>query len=425
MIDIIKLLKENNAVSDFRVKYALINSYEGFYVHKQLETVRSTNTVDCHVTVYVKGENGMGDSGFSIYESTTESSAKEKIQKAVERAKMAMNKPYDIVSGEKEEYKIASSLSEFSMAEICDKIATAVFKADCLSHGSLNAVEVFVYKTSVRIVNSRGVDKTQVSYRAMIEAIPTWTENGSSVELYESYNFTEFNEEDIVKEIEGRMREVRDRQIAVKPQTPFNCNVLLGAKEISSLIGELTYGLNYASVYSHANVHSVGDKIQSEILGDGLTVTMKNEIKGSRFSAYFDDDGLTLTSKKIIDNGEVVGYYGSSRFGQYLGEKQITGGLMCVSVDCGSLTEEQLKGQTYLELVSLSGLQLDLYNDYIGGEIRLAYLHQGEKVTAVTGISISGSLSKTLKTIRFATQSKTREAYEGPAFALLNDLTVV
>lgn len=72
----------------------------------------------------------------------------------------------------------------------------------------------------------------------------------------------------------------------------------------------------------------------------------------------------------------------------------------------------------------LSGLQTDLNNDYIGGEVRLAYLVEGEKRTPLTGISISGKLSEVLPTIRLSQQQRTYENYCGPAFALLDNVTV-
>ena len=48
----------------------------------------------------------------------------------------------------------------------------------------MNALEIFINKYTVTVKNSRGIDKREVKYGVMIEAIPTWNE-GESVELYE------------------------------------------------------------------------------------------------------------------------------------------------------------------------------------------------------------------------------------------------
>lgn len=426
MIDIIGLLKENNQVSDFRVKWLLTDSYEAFYVHKKVEALRAVTAEECSVTVYVDHEKGKGESSFSLYDSTTVEQAKRKIELSVERAKMICNNPYQIPAGDTAFYEVESNMNKYEMNDLCDKIASAVFKANTFEHGSLNAVEVFVTKRKENIVNCKGVNKTQITYSAMVEAIPTWTEGGESVELYENYRFTHFDEAEVIKEIEGKMVEVRDRRIAKKPTVPMSCPVVIGGNEISSLLDELCSQLNYASVYSHANVHSVGDKLQENPVGDKLTVTMKGEIEGSPFSSKFDDDGLTLIDKTIVEDGVVKGYFGSNRFGQYLGEKEITGNLYCMSLNLGNATKASLNGKQYVELISLSGLQLDLYNDYIGGEVRLAYLYnENGEATPITGISISGSLKEALNGIILSNKKTVKGAYEGPDFAILSGLTVI
>ena len=144
----------------------------------------------------------------------------------------------------------------------------------------------------------------------------------------------------------------------------------------------------------------------------------------SRFSAAFDADGVTLADRKIIENGKVVGMFGANRFAEYLGEKP-TGNLRCVEVEKGTLTDEELLKAPYLECVSLSGLQLDLYNDYIGGEIRLAYYHDGEKVVPLTGISMSGRLSEVLANIRLSDKTRVFENYGGPYKVLLKGMEIL
>ena len=69
---IIALLKENPLVSDYRLNTVNTVSYEMFFVHKDLETVRSTDTTDRKVTVFVEKDGKLGDATFSVYSSYTE-----------------------------------------------------------------------------------------------------------------------------------------------------------------------------------------------------------------------------------------------------------------------------------------------------------------------------------------------------------------
>ena len=111
-----------------------------------------------------------------------------------------------------------SNFKNYNTAELAAAIAEAVFAADSYDGGSINALEVFLYRDTVSVKNSRGIDKTEIRYRAMVEAIPTWNGAEESVELYECHNFTEFDAAAITAEIDTRMREVRDR-LAANNQT--------------------------------------------------------------------------------------------------------------------------------------------------------------------------------------------------------------
>lgn len=421
-----KLLGENKGVSDYKINFVGTKSSELFFVGKKLETARATDVCDIVVTVYKDHDGKKGESAFSVYESMTEADLKEKIAAAVTRATLVSNEPYDIVGGKIAEREVPSNFSDYEPKELAALIAKAVQKADLLGNGAINALEIFVYKHETKVINSRGVNVAEIKYDAMIEAIPTWNENGESVELYEAYRFTEFDEAEIIAEINEKMREVRDRQHAVKPAEKIDADVVLNIQEAGELFSELAGDLNYASVYSHLNLHKVGDDLQNggDKTGDKITITMKGEMKGSDYSAAFDSDGFELIDKTIVENGKVIGYYGMKRFASYLGEKP-TGGLKCVSVSGGTLSDDELGKTTYLECVSLSGLQLDLYNDYIGGEIRLAYLHKNGKVTPLTGISMSGRLSNVLSSLRLSDKIKVRRNYGGPYKVLLKGMEIL
>ena len=150
---------------------------------------------------------------------------------------------------------------------------------------------------------------------------------------------------------------------------------------------------------------------------------MAGQVAGSTRSSRFDNDGLSLGSVRIVDGGKAVAYYGSNRFGQYLGEIP-TGEMRCLMVDAGTASEEVFTAGRYLEVMSMSGLQVDFYNDYIGGEVRLAYYHDGEKTLPVTGVSISGKLSQVLETVRLSGETAVYGGYTGPAKAALQDMTI-
>ncbi len=420
---VIDILKNTSGISDWKVLSTRTESTELFFVHRDLETVRSTDTTDVKVSVYVSHDGALGEASFSVYASYDDAKIAEEIEKAKKKANIIANQPYSIPQGETGNYVSSSNFVNYKLHELASLISKACFEADCVEGGSINALEIFVYRDEISLTNSRGIDKTQVKYRAMVEAIPTF--NGAeSVELYEQYNFTEFDHTLVFEEISKKMKEVKDRYEAKAPEGKLSCAVVLDAPELEQLIGNFVHELNFSSVYQHSNAFGLGDDIQKDAAGDRMSVTMCGEVKGSVRSSAFDSDGVTLVDRKIIEEGKAVALWGGTRYAQYLSEVA-TGNLGCISVERGTLTDKEKASKPYFRCASMSGLQVDIYNDYIGGEVRLAYYFDGEKEIPVTGISISGKLSTALANMRLSNEATTYEGYHGPKCAIFEGIEIV
>ena len=423
MNTMIAALKANAQVSDYKINLTAKESYECFYVKGRLETVRCTETCDKVVTVYVDHDGFKGDSQFYVYPSTTEAELSELIEKAVQKASLLNNKMYTLPEKETGKYEVESNFSAYTQAELAGKIADCVFAANTVENADLNSVEVFVNRYTDTVVNSRGICKTQVRYDAMVEAIPTYNGEAESVELYQQYNFSTFDTEAVKQEISQKLQEVKARASAVKPDFSLDCKVILNTQELGELFGTLCRELNFATVYAHAGVFHKGDAIQENPTGDKITITMAGAVPGNIRSAHFDSDGMTLQDRTIVEEGKAVAYYGANRFGQYL-EETPTGNLRCIQVTPGSACAKCLSEGPYLEVLSMSGLQVDTFTDYIGGEIRLAYYYDGEKITPFTGISITGSLKQVLASIRLSCETAVDNGYTGPKKAILTGMKI-
>lgn len=420
MNTVTELLRADSRVSGYKFNIHKKESFELFFVKGRLETVRSTDTCDREVTVYVDHDGFRGDAQFFIYPSTTAEQLRALIDEAVGKALLIDNQAYELPEKQTGSYTVESNFADYAPGELAGLIAEAVFSANDIPNASLNSVEIFLNRHTETVVNSRGLDKTQVRYDAMVEAIPTYNGEKQSVELYQQYNFSTMDPEAIRAEIADKLAAVKARYEAVTPEQPLDCPVVLNRQELSELFGSIAQDLNYATVYAHANLFRKGQPIQKAPTGDPIGITMTGQIPGSVRSARFDSDGLSLGSIRLVEEGQAVNYYGSNRYGQYLGETP-TGSLPCLAADPGTAGMPQ---GAYLEVISMSGLQVDLYNDYIGGEIRLAYYHQGGQVLPVTGISISGCLSQVLNTIRLSSDTAVYRGYQGPAQAILSQMKI-
>ena len=423
MKTVIEALRANSRVSDYKINVHRKESYELFFVKGKLETVRRTDVCEKEVTVYVDHDEFKGDSQFFVYPSTTEEDLRRLIDEAADKALLINNKHYTLPENEEGTFEVESNFTDYEVTDLAALIAKTVFEANTIDGGSLNSVEVFINRHTVTVLNSRGIHKTQVSYDAMVEAIPTYNGEKQSVELYEQYNFCNLDVEVLRTEIARKMDEVKARYEAAAPANPIDCNVILDKQELSGLFRRIAGNLNSSSVYSRSNRFKKGDAIQNDPKGDRIGITMRGAVEGNINSAKFDGDGLALTDRRIVEDGKAVNYYGSSRFGQYLDEEP-TGNLGCTCVDAGTADESVFAKGPYLEVVSMSGLQVDFFSDYIGGEVRLAYYHDGEKITPVTALSITGKLSEVMDHIRLSSRLGVFNGYTGPAKALLSHMKI-
>ena len=417
------MLRANTQVTDYKINRHEIQSYEMFFVKGKLETVRRTSTCDNQVTVYATHGEFMGDAEFLVYPSTTDAQLEELISKAVSKALLIDNKPFALPAGETGEYTVESNFTDFSPEDLAAAAANTVFDANCIPGGSLNAVEIFVNRHRETVINSRGVNKSQLRFDAMVEAIPTFNGSEQSVELYEQCNFNCLDTAALNDEITRMMKAVKARYEAIKPQQGIDCKVILNKQELKELFYSIADNLRYSSVYNHSTVFHKGDAVQKEPVGDRIGITMAGAAAGNVCSAKFDKDGLSLDTIQIVSDGTAVAYFGDNQYGQYLGEKP-TGNLRCLFAETGSLTEDALAEGPYLEIISMSGLQVDFFSDYIGGEVRLAYYHDREKLTPVTGISVSGSVSQVLNSIRFSSKLAVQDGYQGPEKAQLLNMKI-
>ena len=143
---------------------------------------------------------------------------------------------------------------------------------------------------------------------------------------------------------------------------------------------------------------------------------MKHSTKG----APFDEEGLALKKLSVIEKGVVKNLWGSNAYSQYL-HKIPNGNYKNMVVNSGTLQEEDLEDETYVEVIALSGFEIDTVTGDFGSEIRLAYLHQKNKEKIViTGGSVSGNVYDSIDTVLFSNETEQINNYFGPKKVLLD-----
>ena len=218
--------------------------------------------------------------------------------------------------------------------------------------------------------------------------------------------------------------EASNRIKAVKTPSIANIKVLLTGEYVKEYFYHFASKVRTDNIYSNLSTVKLGENIQEEKEADKITIRLEPTLKNSTYGASFDNEGIGLKRLHIIDKGVVKNMWGSNAKSQYI-NKPVNGTYSNFVVNAGTLTQQELEEENYLEIITLSGFDIDTLTGDFGSEIRLAYLHQRNKETQiVTGGSISGNVYSSLNTVRFNNETKQMNNYIGPINVLIDNVSI-
>jgi PmbA protein len=416
MKQIIKALKENVRVTDWLIAETAIVSSQAFYVLQKLETTRVANTTEYSVTVYHKfsadGKDFVGSSSFALSHKVAKKELTKMIDDAVFAASFIKNKTFEIVEGgPKKSWKESGYQNEPFV--LLDQIAN-LFIQESSKNIRFNSLELFLTQTTTHIINSRGVDRKTTLNKVNVEAIPSYDGEKQNVELYKYYTYKAIDFEQIKNDAKEALLDVTARYNAEKIANVSKLDVILKDKDAGELFQSLIDDYSYVSVFKHNTDKKIGDEIQKDPQGDLLTIGL---IPASKADA-FDRDGVLLNQVKVIEAGKLVNYYGGNQYARYLGINP-TGNMDTIEVPKGKAGFAKMTKKPHLEIIALSGIQIDTYSNYIGGEVRLANYFDGEKMIPVSGFSFSGNIDKCLSNLTLSKEMTKQASYQGPKYIKL------
>ena len=101
-----------------------------------------------------------------------------------------------------------------------------------------------------------------------------------------------------------------------------------------------------------------------------------------------------------------------------------TGNYQKIVCSNGTAPFSELKKGPCLWAVTFSDFQMDSMSGHFGGEIRLAYLIDGDSAVPVTGGSVNGSILEAQKNLTFSTDRYLSIWYDGPYAMRLTGVSV-
>ena len=434
MEKLINILKSSD-IAAYKINIIEKEGSELFYVLDKLETSRAVNIKEVEVTIYIDHEDKRGSASFTYYDYMSEEEVREIIKEKIYAAGFALNPYYEIASKTDEKpIKIHSNFENKPLNELAQDTARAIFRSKKFEEGFLSATEVFISKSNVRIINSNGVDVSEVRYEGFVEIIPSYGNPENEVETYNSFSFSNFDADWITNKINELIDLTKARFEAKPLEVKEGLKVIIEDEGVPAIFSYFTGDLSYARKVTGQNRSEIGDSVQGDnVEGDLFTIDMVPFDSEAAIGSGFDNDGVVLKPQNLVKDGKATNRYGSCQYGFYAGEKHPTGILPITKVEAGKKTLEEMKSEPYVRCCKFSSFQLESNSGYFGGEVRLGFYFDGEKEIPVTGFSIGGTL-KELSGKIVLSKEKVAEAkfvfdtyrgYSGPKYLEIKGMNVI
>lgn len=420
MLDRILHALQKNNIRHYLINEEITESVELFFIRKKLDIRREKKVHDYSLTVYrdfeKDGKKMRGSSAIGIYNGMTAEEIEEAMKEAYYAASFVSNAYYELPGGQKEDFLPSSSnLSAKTLAENAKLMTEALFAEDTKEEVYLNSAEIFLEKSIVHILNSEGVDASYSKFTAKGEFVAQCP-SPQDVETYQSFYYDEPDTEALKAKVKYTLETTKARAAATTAPKSGEYKVIISGSFVSTIFDYYIDRSSASMVYPGYSNYTKGIKVQGDkVAGDLISIDL---IAKDPYSS----EGIKMIDRALITKGELNTLHGNSRFSYYLNTEP-TGIYSHIKVDKGSKSFEDMKQGKYLHVVNFSDFQMDSFSGHFGGEIRLAFLCDGDTVTPVTGGSINGSILDTQGNITLSTELQKEKGYEGPfavAFAKAN-----
>ncbi|MCK4552314.1 MAG: hypothetical protein KAU02_05290 [Tenericutes bacterium] len=427
---LINLLKNNNKVDEWKINTHQDHSTELFFIKEDLQMNRAKDVEKISVTVYknleIDGNKFKGSSFVVINPSDTDKEVGSKIDKAILSASFVKNEFYTLPKPVKEKApEITSKFSEGDVVDTISEIVKELYAENNQFGAFINSAEFFITTSTKRIINSNGIDVTYNNYSGLMEIITEIKGEKEATELFEIVEFSDFDREFIKNSIIEQLKYTALRGKAIKTPKLDGIPVIISGKAVNEFWQFYLVRADASSKYQKLFDCNVGDNLLGEdVLGDKLTLTAAPYVHNSTRNSYYDVDGLLLKETIIIEDGIIKNILSSHRYSEYLNIKP-TGGLRNTIIKGGQFTEDELRKDPYLEVVSFSAFQMDFATGFFGGEFRLALYHDGDNVIPVTQGAVTANLKEAQKTMYFSKETVNSINIVTPKILKFEKMTIV
>lgn len=423
MIERIKSALARCGIALWRINERVEETAELFFVKKELDTRRIKDVHKYEVTVFrdVPGQEGekpgRGFTSVQLISSMDDARLDEELKGAYYAAQFAANPWFEMVDPVQAPLvEKAGELARSPLARSAGKMAKALFAPDTHEDAFVNSAEVFVIRSTDRILSSEGTEVSYTDARVKGEFV-VQCKAPEDVEMFHEFDYDGLDEEALSAKVAEALTFVRDRARALRILKSGAYDLILSGDAMPELLSYYASRASAGMVYSKYSTWKQGENVQGEADGERLNLDLAA-------TEPYSAEGIPMAGLSLLEGGVLQAYHGPNRFCRYLGVKP-TGNYRKVVCGNGTIPFETLKKGPCLWAVSFSDFQMDAASAHFGGEIRLAYLIDGDgTVTPVTGGSVNGSILEAQKALTFSTERYLSSEYDGPYAVRLSGVSV-
>lgn len=418
--NILKAL-EVNQISSYLITELKEETVELFFIKKNLDMRREKEVTKYKLTVYndfVKDDVNMrGSSAIGIYNGMTQEEVNRAVKNASFAASFVCNPYYELPKGTSQDHvKMQSYLSGLSLTDAAAKFSDALFAEDVCSDVFINSAELFVEKIYCHTINSEGIDVSFEKYQIKGEFVAQCTEP-QDVETYQSFHYDDLDTEALKHKVKQTLDTTKARALATSAPTSGEYTVLISGQYVKDIFNYYLERSSASLIYPSYSNFEIGKSVQGEdVIGDVISILLSAK-------EPFSEEGISMTDRTLVKEGVLETIHGNSRFSYYLNTPP-TGAYNHIRVPSGSKFFDDMKKGKYLHVVNFSDFQMDALSGHFGGEIRLAFLSDGDTITPVTGGSINGSIIKAQKNLVFSKELQVEKGFDGPLAVQFTNINV-
>ena len=433
MKELIEILKASGA-DDYEIEVQKETGWEFYFIKHELDQNRAKDITNIKINVFKKLEDGefLGNAVGMISPTASSEEIEKTVKDLVYQASLVKNPYYELNSpspdsqGESKDF--SSDVDVEQMAK--DYIETLALIPETETE-YLNSYEIFVSKKERHFINSRGIDVKMTYPSSLLEVVtnarvregeePTGAH--SEIELYNLYSRGTCDREALIKDICEVLTMGKDRLIAKSTPPLKKATLILSTQDATEIFSYFTNRMNAGLKYRGLSDWELGKPVAEDIKGDKVTIKAVPELPNSSKNFPFDEEGAQVKERDIVKDSVAENFWGSRQFSQYLGLEDSSMVYNFV-VSGGSKSEEEIRTGPYLEVIEFSGFDVDVITGDIAGEIRLAYWNDGEKITPVSGGSVSGSMMDFVKEMYMSKEQRQYDNKIIPAVVRLENATI-